>query len=149
MIVAVNLYGLEFRDVRDGQLVIYNGRPIAKVMKDETMIADTREVLRNAPVLESLAISRAMFVVEREKDFMDILEWQKIADFRKLTLNCYFLFKMQWLVQVLTELADNLQELKEMEITGSEKIDIVSFGEIVELFPNMESLTILGRSYER
>jgi hypothetical protein len=149
MTTVTNPLDLELRRIRDGQIVIYNNRSIAKITQDGTMMADVREVRRNAAVLETLGVSRAMFVVEQQRDVEDILRWRKLADFRKLTLNCFFIVTGPWLYETLRKHSDVMQEMESIEITAPTEIDAELFLDIVGLFPNMESLRIMGRSFER
>lgn len=149
MVLCSNIFGLELKEIRDDTLVIYNNRTIAKLTKDGTMLADVREVRRNAAVIETLGITRAMFLIEQAQHFEDIFKWSKIGEFSKLTLNCYFIFHLKWFHSVLKEAAPRLQNLEELQITSPQPMDTELFYEIAKLFPNMTAISILDHHLER
>jgi len=145
MTLTTNPFNLEFRDVRGGRLVIYHNRNIARVTQDGTMIVSSREVNRNAAVLESLGLSRAMMLVEAEDHAEAILGWTGLSMFTVLKLDLYFTFPTDWFMSVIRQYAPMLQQLDEFEVGGPKTIDDETWAELQTLFPNTSRLSVLGR----
>lgn len=144
MCVSTNPYNLEYRDTRGGQLVIYCNRSIAKITKDGTLMTHATEVVRSGTVLETLGLSKAMFLVESEEQLVGVLEWPGLRMFTRLTLNLYFIPDPHWFIERIRVYAPDLQHLETLEITGATMLPALIADEAVSLFTNTASVKILG-----
>lgn len=139
-----NPFNVEFRDGRNCQLVVYNNRCIAKVTKDGTLMTHATEAVRAGNVLESLGLSKAMFLVETEEQLTGVLEWPALQMFDRLTVNLYFVPDQQWFIETLREAAPRLQHLTFLEITGPVPLKPLVAAEALDIFPNTPTLKMMG-----
>lgn len=146
MSVMVNPYNLEYRECRGGQLVIYANRNIARLTKDGTLMAHATEVSRVGNQLETLGLSKAMFLVETEEQLIGVLEWPALFAFDRLTLNLYFIPETTWFMERIREYAARLQHLTYLEITGPVPLPLLLGDEALNLFVNTLTVKILGHS---
>jgi hypothetical protein len=142
--VLTNPYNLEYRDTRDGRLVVYANRRIAKVTTDGTLMTHATEVSRAGNQLESLGLAKAMFLVESEEQLIGVLDWPGVAHFERLTLNLYFIPQAAWFMDRIREYAPRLQHLTSLEITGPVPLPLLMGDEALRLFPNTLTVKLLG-----
>lgn len=139
-----NPYNLEFREGRGGRLVIYHNRNIARISQDGTLMAHATEAARTGNALESLGLSKAMFLVESEEQFEGVLQWPGLKMFDRLTLNLYFVTEPRWLVDVITRHAASLQHMQLLHVTGPFPLPPLMADEALKLFENIPDVNLFG-----
>lgn len=144
----VSLYGCEFREAAGGgQLVVYSGRRICKI-KDDTLMADATDVRRNAAVIETLGVSRMMCVVEQEDQLYDLLAWEGLKSFTRVKLDCYCVVNVSRLRAALLA-AGVFSGVVSVDISAVNEMPEALLLEMLDVFPDIERASILGRSFER
>ena len=142
--ILTNPYNLEFRDGRGCRLVIYNHRNVARITQDGTLMTHATEAARVGPVLESLNLSKAMFLVESEEQLRGVLEWPGLLNFNRLTLNLYFVPDPQWILTLLQEHARHMQHMEFLDISGVTPLPPLLGDAALSLFENIPELHVLG-----
>jgi hypothetical protein len=144
MVTKTNPYDIEFRETRDGRLVIWNNRKIAKVTQNGVLMSHATEVARSAAILDSLGLAKAMFVVETESQLQAVLQWTALREFTKLTLNLYFIPDPDWFRDTLREAAPRLQHLESLQVTGAVPLPALHWNELDAIFSNIEDRKLIN-----
>jgi hypothetical protein len=142
--ITTNPYNLEFRDGRGCRLVVYNKRNIARITQDGTLMTHATEAARVGNVLDSLNLSKAMFLVESEEQLQGVLSWPGLRNFARLTLNLYFVPDPQWMMGLLREHARHLQHMEFLDISGVVPLPPLLGDEALRLFENIPERQVMG-----
>jgi hypothetical protein len=146
--ILTNPYNVEYREANNRtKIVVYNGRAIARVTEDGTLMTQATEVARSATMLDSLGMSKAMFLVETENQLRCVLEWPGLRHFAKLTLNLYFIPDHRWVTDLLKEMAPRMQHLEFLDITGAVPLPPLMGDEALRVFENIPQHRILGHGH--
>jgi hypothetical protein len=138
----------EFRQAAGGgHIVLCSGRRICKI-KDDALMCEATDVRRNAAILETLGVSRMMCVVETEEQLFDLIRWSGLKEFRKIKLDCYCYVSVSKLRQALHD-AGMFPYVVSVDISATNEMPNALLAELLDLFPDIERASILGRSFER